>query len=75
MGDHEKGENCWNRYLELSPDPVYRPTALYFRGECRRQRGDTSDAEADFREAVAMDIDTLLRRARPTPGSREMSLK
>jgi tetratricopeptide (TPR) repeat protein len=66
-GDHEKGKDCWNRYLELGPDPVHRPTALYFRGECRRHHGDTSGAAADFREAVAMDIDTYyagLARAR-----------
>ena len=36
-GDHENGERYWSRYLELSPDPVHQPTALYFRGECRRQ--------------------------------------
>ena len=61
-GDHEKGEECWSRYLELSPDPVYRPTALYFRGECRRYLGDAADAESDFREAIAMDIDTHYAR-------------
>jgi tetratricopeptide (TPR) repeat protein len=61
-GDHENGEDCWNRYLHLSPDPVYRPTALYFRGECRRHRGNSADAEADFRQAVAMDIDTHYSR-------------
>jgi tetratricopeptide (TPR) repeat protein len=57
-GDHENGEKCWNSYLELSPDPVHQPTALYHRGECRRQRGDTSGALADFRAAVAMNIDS-----------------
>jgi tetratricopeptide (TPR) repeat protein len=57
-GDHEVGEDCWSRYLERDPDPVYRPSALYFRAECRRERGDRSGAIADLREAVAMDIDT-----------------
>jgi tetratricopeptide (TPR) repeat protein len=57
-GDHEAGEDCWTRYLELSPEPVYHPTALYFRGECRRHLGDTSNAATDFRAAVALDIDT-----------------
>jgi tetratricopeptide (TPR) repeat protein len=57
-GDYEKGEDCWNRYLELGPDPVHRPTALYFRGDCRRHHGDRSGAEADFREAAAMGIDS-----------------
>ena len=57
-GDHDKCEDCWDRYLELSPDPVHQPTALYFRGECRRHRGDASGAAADFRQAVAIDIDT-----------------
>jgi tetratricopeptide (TPR) repeat protein len=61
-GDHEEGEHCWSRYLELSPDPVYRPTAYYFRGECRFQRGNSSDAKADFRAAVAFDIDTHYAR-------------
>jgi tetratricopeptide (TPR) repeat protein len=58
LGDHEQGEDYWSRYLDLSPDPVYCPTALYFRGECLRHLGDSTDAEADFREAIAMDIDT-----------------
>ena len=57
-GDHESGEKCWSRYLELSPDPVHQPTALYFRGECRRGRGDTTGARADFHDAVAMNIDS-----------------
>jgi tetratricopeptide (TPR) repeat protein len=61
-GDFEKGEECWSRYLDLGPDPVYRPTALYFRGECRRQQGDSSGASADFREAVALKIDTHFAR-------------
>ncbi len=57
-GDHQEAEDCWSRYLERKPGPVYWPTALYFRGECRRNRGDTSAAIADFREAVAAGIDT-----------------
>jgi tetratricopeptide (TPR) repeat protein len=57
-GDYEQGEDCWNRYLELHPDPVYQPTALCHRGECRFQQGDTSNAKADFRTAVAMNIDS-----------------
>lgn len=61
-GDHETGEELWSRYLDLRPDPVYRPTALYFRGECRRLQGNTPGAKADFREAVAMEIDTHYAR-------------
>jgi tetratricopeptide (TPR) repeat protein len=61
-GDHDKGEDCWSRYLDLSPDPVHRPTALYFRGECHRHRGNATAARADFHEAVAMDMDTLYSR-------------
>ncbi len=57
-GDHESGERCWSRYLELSPDPVHQPTALYFRGECRQHRGDAPGAIADFRQASAMNIDS-----------------
>lgn len=61
-GDSEVGESCWNRYLGLKPDPVNRPTALYFRGECRLHQGNTTDARADFHDAVAMDIDTHYAR-------------
>jgi tetratricopeptide (TPR) repeat protein len=61
-GDVEKGEDCWTRYLDLGPDPVYRPTAFYFRGECRRHLGEESKARADFREAVAMEIDSHYAR-------------
>ncbi len=57
-GDYENGENCWDQYLELFPDPVHQPTALYFRGECRLHLGEKSAAIADFRAAVAMNIDT-----------------
>jgi TolA-binding protein len=72
-GDYQKGEDCWTRYLDLGPDPVHRPTALYLRGECRRHRGNTPGAEADFRQAVAMNIDTHhTRLARERLG--EMSL-
>ncbi len=61
-GDHTHGERCWSRYLELSADPVHQPTALYFRGMCRRGRGDNSGALADFRDAVAMNIDSHYAR-------------
>jgi tetratricopeptide (TPR) repeat protein len=57
-GDHAAGEECWSRYLEFSPDPVYQPTALYFRGECHRQRGDKAKAKADFDAAIGMHMDT-----------------
>jgi tetratricopeptide (TPR) repeat protein len=60
--DHAKGEAYWSHYLALSPDPVYRPTALYFRGECRWQMGDTTSARDDYRAAVAMEIDTHYSR-------------
>ncbi len=57
-GDHAEGEECWTSYLDLGPDPVYRPTALYVRGECRRSQGDTAGAKADFHQAIALHIDT-----------------
>src|SRR5262249_40943762 len=61
-GDHAQGADCWGRYLGLGPDPVSQPTALYFRGECRRQLGDVPGAEDDYRAAVAMDVDTHYAR-------------
>jgi Tetratricopeptide repeat len=61
-GDLEEAEHCWTRYLDLSPDPVHRPTALYFRGECRLSRGDEAGASADLRWAVAMEIDSHYAR-------------
>lgn len=60
--DHEEGIDCWTRYLDLGPDPVYRATALYVRGECRRGLGDDPAATADFRAAVAEDLDTHYSR-------------
>ena len=42
----------------FSPDPVYHPTALYFRGECRRHLGKASDARADYRAAVEKNLNT-----------------
>lgn len=57
-GDHQAGIDYWTRYLALRPDPVYHPTALYFRGECYRQLGRTDDARNDYRAAVATNLDT-----------------
>jgi tetratricopeptide (TPR) repeat protein len=57
-GDHEEGVAYWTRYLALNPDPVYHPTALYLRGECHRQLGRLNDARADYRAAVATNLDT-----------------
>jgi tetratricopeptide (TPR) repeat protein len=66
-GDYQEGAECWDRYLELDPDPVYRPTAHYIRGECRRLKGNRLGAIADYREALELEIDThhaRLARAR-----------
>jgi tetratricopeptide (TPR) repeat protein len=56
--DHQAGIDCWTRYLALSPDPVYHPTAYYYRGECHRQLGQLAEAKRDYEAAVAMNFDT-----------------
>jgi tetratricopeptide (TPR) repeat protein len=56
-GDHSQAEAFWSRLLDLATDPIVRPVAFYRRGECWRQRGDVSKARADFRAAVATEID------------------
>jgi tetratricopeptide (TPR) repeat protein len=61
-GDHAAGIDCWTRYLTLSPDPVYRPDALYHRGESYRQLGRFDDARNDYQAAVAMGLDTHFSR-------------
>ncbi len=72
-GDHDEGIDCWTRYLGLKPDPVHRPTAFYFRGECRRQLGDRTGAKADYDAAIGLEIDShYARLARSRRG--EMSL-
>jgi tetratricopeptide (TPR) repeat protein len=57
-GDHDAGIALWTRYLDLSPYPVYRPTAFYLRGECHRQLGRPAESRADYQAAVATDLDT-----------------
>jgi tetratricopeptide (TPR) repeat protein len=60
--DYEAGIDCWTGYLDLAPDPVDRPTALYVRGECCRGLGDQPAATADFRAAAALGLDTHFSR-------------
>jgi tetratricopeptide (TPR) repeat protein len=55
-GDYPAGTDCWTRYLALRPHPVYRPDALYHRGECHRHLGRIDEARADYQAAVNMDI-------------------
>ena len=57
-GDPEEGEDLLDRFLDLNPSPVALPTAHYLRGECRRLLGDTPGASADYRAALAPNIDT-----------------
>jgi tetratricopeptide (TPR) repeat protein len=61
-GDHSAGIACWTRYLTLRPHPVYRPGALYHRGECYRHLGRLDDARGDYQAAVALTIDTHFAR-------------
>jgi tetratricopeptide (TPR) repeat protein len=61
-GDYHAGIDCWTRYLTLSPDPVYHPTAHYHRGECRRQLGRLAEARDDYQTAVALNLDTHYSR-------------
>jgi tetratricopeptide (TPR) repeat protein len=61
-GDHPAGIDCWTRYLALDPHPVYRPTALYQRGECHRHLGRLDEARSDYEAAVAMNIDSHFSR-------------
>ena len=43
------------RALEINPDELsWRPDAIRIRGELRRQLGQTDEAEADFRDAIAL---------------------
>jgi tetratricopeptide (TPR) repeat protein len=57
-GDFEEGVNCWSRYLEEHPSPVYQPSAFYFRGECFQALGDLAGAKADYDAALALGIGT-----------------
>lgn len=61
-GDHHAGIECWTRYLELSPDPIYQPSAHYHRGECYRQLEQLTEARDDYQAAVATDFDTHYAR-------------
>jgi tetratricopeptide (TPR) repeat protein len=61
-GDHAAGVDYWTRHLALGPHPVFRPNALYHRGECHRHLGRLDEARADYEAAVAMDIDSHFSR-------------
>ncbi len=47
IGEAELAEAYLRAYLELNPDPVFRPYAFYHLAECRRNLGDI-DGQRDF---------------------------
>jgi tetratricopeptide (TPR) repeat protein len=57
-GDYAEGVGCWERALELNPDPIERVSVLYYLGECHEHLHDSRAAEAAYREAIAMEIDS-----------------
>jgi tetratricopeptide (TPR) repeat protein len=62
LGDAAGAEPWYRAFLELDPEPVYRPQALYFLAECRQRQGDLAGAIALDREAASTDIGLLYER-------------
>jgi TolA-binding protein len=57
-GDCEGGAGCWERVIELKPNPIERVSALYYLGECHEHLHDSHAAQTAYREAIAMAIDS-----------------
>jgi len=79
VGDYERSERCWERFLAATPHPIGEPPAYYYIGECRWHRNDPAGALDAFRRATAPGIDAHFahlaeRRARELSSSHQASV-
>ncbi len=58
LGDLTRCQEHWEAYFQTYPDPVFRPGALYYYGECLLASGDYHNAVVAWQQAVAMNLDT-----------------
>jgi tetratricopeptide (TPR) repeat protein len=58
-GDYAQSLDYWSDALLQTPEPISLPRIHYHQGECHRRLGDVDAARRCWREAVALDIDTV----------------
>lgn len=57
-GERDRARTLWQSYLDSGPDPVARPTALYYLAECYRREGHANEAQTYYHQAAESGIDT-----------------
>jgi len=58
LEEFARSRECWERYLTLSPDPVFLPMAYWYLGECALRLGEIESARQAFQQAALPDIPT-----------------
>jgi hypothetical protein len=58
----ERAKEFLHAYLDLNPDPLYRPYAYYHLAECRRRLGDKAGGRAFDVQAASTHFGTLYER-------------
>jgi tetratricopeptide (TPR) repeat protein len=51
IGASDQADDLFRAYLELNPDPIYHSCAYYYLGECRRLKGDLTEAKELYTRA------------------------
>ena len=68
----ERAEEYLRGYLDLNPDPLYRPYAYYHLAECRRRLGDKAGGRALYAQASSTHFGTRYERMARERMSREL---
>jgi tetratricopeptide (TPR) repeat protein len=64
LGECDRSKALWQQYLNMDPDPVWKPRGWYFLGECCLCLNDADSARDAFQQAVDLGISTdYARRA------------
>jgi tetratricopeptide (TPR) repeat protein len=58
VGEYERAQRCWERYLAVPHPPIAEPIGQYYFGECRWHLGDRAGARHAFQRATAPGIDS-----------------
>ena len=58
IGEFERAQHCWERFLATTHPPVAVPIGQYYLGECRWQLRDPAGARESFCCATALGIDS-----------------
>jgi tetratricopeptide (TPR) repeat protein len=72
IDEPERAEDYLRAYLDLNPDPLYRPYAYYYLAECRRRLGDKAGGRAFDVQASSTHFGTCYERMARERMSREL---